>query len=139
MKRIWSAVLLSLALAACESPTSWGKDLVIEPRPAQTAADSATVEGASGGMVVHGVYRTPGTGYTLRAWYDFVGDEVTVHVEGNPPADGGVRPASTGSGYRISIPFASGTYTVRVVHQDQGDGNPSPRDVATAEITITYN
>ena len=139
MKRIWSAVLLSLALAACESPTSWGKDLVIETRPTQTAADSARVEGAAGGMVVDGVYRAPGTGYTLRAWYDFAGGDVTVHVEGHAPADGGTHPAITGSGYRISIPFAPGTYTVRVVHQDKGGGDPSPRDVATAEVTIAYN
>ncbi|HYW11755.1 MAG TPA: hypothetical protein VE871_07345 [Longimicrobium sp.] len=137
MKRIWPAVLLSLALAACESPTSWGKELVIESQPVLAAADSATVQGAAGGMVVHGVYRAPGTGYTLRAWYDFVGDAVTVYVEGRLPADGATREALTGTGYRISIPFSPGSYTVRVMHRD--DGAPAPREVATAAITIGYN
>lgn len=137
MKRIWPAVLLSLALAACESPTSWGRELVIEHELTQETADSATVQGAAGGMVVQGVYRAPGTGYALRAWYDFVGAEVTVYVEGRLPADGGTRPALTGTGYRISIPFPPGTYTVRVVHRD--DGAPAPREVATAEVTIAYN
>lgn len=137
MKRIWSAVLFSLALAACESPTSWGKDLVIESEPTQVNADSATVQGAAGGMVVQGVYLAPGAGYTLRAWYDFVGPEVTVYVEARQPADGGTRPALTGTGYRISIPFPPGTYAVRVVHRD--DGAPAPRKVATAAITIGYN
>lgn len=137
MKRIGSAVLLSLVLTACESPTSWGKELVLETRDTQATADSATVEGAAGGMVVHGVYGAPGAGYTLRAWYDFAGDEVTVYVDGNPPADGGTRPAITGHGYRISIPFSAGTYTVHVVHR--ADGILAPREVATAAITIGYN
>ncbi len=137
MKRTWLAVLLALALAACESPTSWGKDLVIESEQTQVNADSATVQGAAGGMVVQGVYRAPGTGYTLRAWYDFVGPEVTVYVEARQPADGGTRPAIAGTGYRISIPFPPGTYRVRVMHRDEGA--PAPREVATAAVTIGVN
>lgn len=135
MKPTWSAVLLGLALAACESPTSWSSGLVMEHEPTQATADSATVRGAAGGMVVQGVYRAPGTGYTLRAWYGFAGTEVTVHVEGRHPADGGAGPAVTGTGYRVGIPFSPGTYTVRVVHQDDG----APREVATAEVVIRHN
>jgi hypothetical protein len=139
MNRTWSALLLSLALAACESPTAWNDDLVIESQAAQTTEDSATVQGATGGAVVQGVYRAPGSGYTLRAYYQFSGAEVTLFVGGYPPADGGSRDVIIGHGYRIALPLSAGTYTVRVVHHDQGIGGPNSRDVASAEVTVARN
>jgi hypothetical protein len=139
MKRTWSAMLLCLAFAACESPSAWSEELVIESRSAQTTADSATVEGATGGVLVHGVYRAPAANYTLRAYYDLSGDEVTLMLGGYPPASGVTLPAIEGMGYRISIPLDAGTYTVRVVHHDQGTGNPDSRDVAAADVVVGRN
>lgn len=139
MRRTWSAVLLSLALAACESPTAWNDDVVIEFQVAQTTADSAAVEGAAGGAVVRGVYRAPAFGYTLRAYYQVSGNEVTLNVGGYPPTTGGTAPGVTGMGYRITLPLEAGTYTVHVIHHDQGIGEPNPRVVATAEVTATRN
>lgn len=137
MKRTWSAILLSLALAACESPTSWSEALVIEPSAAQTDADSATVAGATGGIVVHGVYLASGAGYALRAWYDVAGAGVRLYVSGQLPASGGTRPALTGEGYRITIPMPAGTYTVRVVHREHDGTNA--REVAATEVTVGPN
>ncbi len=140
MNRIWSAVLaLPLAVAACDSPTAWDDDVVIEFQVAQTAEDSATVQGAAGGAVVRGVYRAPAFGYTLRAYYQVSGSEVTLNVGGYPPSAGGSAPAVTGMGYRLTIPLQAGTYTVRVVHHDQGPGDANARQVATAQVTATRN
>jgi uncharacterized protein (DUF2141 family) len=139
MKRTWSAILLCLAVAACESPSAWSEELVIESRSAQTAADSATVEGATGGVVVHGVYRAPAANYTLRAYYDLSGDEVTLNVGGYPPASGITLPAIEGMGYRITIPLDAGTYTVRVMHHDQGTGDPNARNVAATNVVVGRN
>lgn len=139
MRRTWSAVLLlSFALAACGSPVAWGADLVLERREAQSAEDSAAVRGAQGGIVVDGVYRAPSTGFALRAYYDVSGGDVTVYVSGYPP-EGGTLPAVTGLGYHITFGLPAGTYDVTVRHEDQDAGNPAPRDVATAEVTVGHN
>ena len=139
MKRTWSAILLCLAFAACESPSAWSEELVIESRAAQTVADSATVEGATGGVVVHGVYRAPSTGFTLRAYYDLTGNDVTLNVGGYPPVSGGTHPAINGQGYRISIPLPAGTYNVRVMHHDQGTGDPNARNVTLTNVVVGRN
>lgn len=139
MRRTWSAVVLSLTLAACGSPTAWSDDLVIESQAAQTAEDSATVQGAVGGVVVHGVYRAPGSGYTLRAYYVVSDGEVVVNVGGYPPVTGGSHAVITGIGYRLSIPLEAGTYTVRVAYHDQGTADSNSRPAATAEVTATRN
>lgn len=139
MKRTWSAVLLALALAACESPTAWSDDLVIESQDTEIATDSATVQGAAGGVVVHGVYRAPSPAYTLRAYYQVSGEVVTLNVGGYPPATGGSPAVITGIGYRLAVPLEAGTYTLHVIHHDQGTGNPNPRVVATAAVTPTRN
>lgn len=139
MKQPWSAILLSLALAACGSPTSWSEELVIESSPAQATADAATVEGATGGLVVSGVYQAPGTGYTLRAYYNVLGDEVTLNVGGYGLGAGATRGAATGQGYRISIPVSAGTYRVRVTHHDQDGGDANSRQVASAEVVVRRN
>jgi hypothetical protein len=139
MNRTWSAVLLSLALAACGSPTAWNDDVVIESQAAQSVEDAADVQGATGGVAVHGVYRAPGSGYTQRAYYQRSDNDVTLYVGGYPPADGGSHATITGHAYDLSIPLPAGTYTVRVVHHDQGTGDPNSRDVATAEATVTRN
>lgn len=135
MRRTWSAALVALALAACENPVEWDGDVVLERRALQTTADSATVVGARQGIEVQGVYRAPGTGYALRAWSEASAGTLTVYVEGTLPS-GGTHPATTGLGYRVTIGRPAGTYTVRVVHQDQGSGNPNPREVATARVTV---
>lgn len=136
MKRIWPVMLFS-ALAACEPPAAAREEMTIESRSAQTTADSATVSASADGIAVEGVYRAPGTAYRLRAEYDRSGDGVTVIVRGYLPANGATHPAITGIGYRIVAPVPAGTYTVRVVHHDQGSGNPNPRDVTTAPVTVT--
>ena len=140
MRRTWSAVLLlPLAFAACESPTAWNDDVVIEFQVAQTADDFATVQGAVGGVVVHGVYRAPGSGYTLRAYYVVSDGEVAVNVGGYPPVTGGSHAVITGIGYRLSIPLEAGTYTVRVAYHDQGTTDSNSRPAASAEVTATRN
>lgn len=134
MTRTWSAILLTLALGGCGSPTEWSEDLVIESRATESAADSATVEGATGGIVVQGVYRAPSSGYTLRAYYHLSGREVVLNVGGYPPTDVSL-PAFTGKGYRISIPLDAGSYRVRVTHHDQGTGEANSRQVTVADAT----
>lgn len=135
MRRIWS-VLLPLSLMACtESPTSLRDDLVLEVQQAAAEQESATVEGAQGGVVVSGVYVAPTSGYTLRAAYHAGRDgDVTLFVSGFPPdAAFGVV---TAQGYRVSIPLPAGAHSVSVVHFDQRGDGPS-RNVATGQVTVT--
>ena len=136
MGRIWSAALLSLALAACDSPTMWSDDLVIEIQAAQDTEEAAAVMVASGGVVVRGVYLAPASGYRLAAYYQVTGDEVALFVDGHPPEPGDAPGGISGHAYRLSIPLDRGTYTVRVVHRDEDGGGVRRREVGSAEVTV---
>jgi hypothetical protein len=138
MKRIWSVVVPLALLAACERPPTWGSDVVVQSQEAATDEESAGVEGATGGIVVNGIYQAPSPGYTLRAYYQRTGDEVKLVVNAHPP-QGPDFAVITGKSYRVSIPVPAGTYSVRVVHEDEGTGDPGSRTVTRQRVTVSRN
>jgi hypothetical protein len=135
MNRTRSMILLLALLAACDSPTAWNADVAIESEAVDDVADVAAVEGATGGIVVNGVYRIPSPGYTLRAYYQRSGGDVTLYVKAGPPTgpDFAVISART---YRVTLPVPAGTYSVTVVHRDQAS-NAESREVASGEVTVS--
>lgn len=129
-------MVLPLALLACTgSPTGLRDELVLEVQASQVAEESASVEGAQGGVVVNGVYRAPGSGYTLRAYYHLGTEgEVTLWVSSFPPA-GPSLGVITGLAYRVTIPLPPGAHDVSVTHFDQRTEGPS-RNIATERVTV---
>lgn len=136
MKRIWSVVVPLALLAACERPPTWGSDVVVQSQEAATDEETAWVEGATGGVVVNGVYQAPSPGYRLGAYYQRTGGEVKLVVNAHPP-QGPDFAVVTGKSYRLTIPLPAGRYTVRVVHEDEATDGPGARTVARQQVTVT--
>lgn len=135
MRRIWSVVLPLALLACAESPTGLRDELVLEVQQSQAGEESAVVQGAQGGVVVSGVFTTPGSGWTLRAYYALGTDgEVTLWVSSYPPA-GPSLGVITGLAYRAAIPLPPGAHDVAVVHFDQRTDGPA-RNIASGRVTV---
>jgi hypothetical protein len=59
--------------------------------------------------------------------------------DNRPRGGAATHPAINGQGYRISVPLPAGMYNVRVMHHDQGTGDPNVRNVTITSVVAGRN